>query len=100
MTKEQRIEQLTLQLDEQKRRYANDIEMAQQLAALALRALSVRMLTTLVLVADVVLFAGALYLGTWQSILTAVLFAAATWAVLHLRPPNVKEKGNEEGVVS
>ena len=97
MSKDQTIKQLTLQLDEQKRRYRDDIEMAQQLSALALRALSVRMLTTLVLLADVVVFAWALYLGTWQSVLTAVLFAVATWAVLYLRPPNVKEKVNEEG---
>lgn len=94
MTKGERIEQLELQLEAQKKRYHDDIEMAQQLVALALRALSDRMLTTLVLIADCVMFSWALYNGAWQSVLTAVLFAVASWGVLYLRPPNVKEKAD------
>lgn len=90
-----RIEQLELQLKEE-RKFRNEIEMVQQVIRVGLKALSLRMLTTLVLVADCVLFAWAISIGTWQALVTAVFFAVVTWCVLHLRPSNVKEKGNEE----
>jgi hypothetical protein len=79
-----------LELELEKKR--NALEMSKKLIAIGIEALSLRMLTTLVLVADSALFAWALFNGGWQALATAVLFAIATWCVLHLRPPERKEE--------
>lgn len=98
MRKDARIEQLTLQLEHEKEK-RREMEFVQRFVAVGLRTLSLRMLTAGVLVADCLLCAWALWVGTWQSLLAALLFSVVSWAVLYLRPPNVKEQGNEEGVV-
>lgn len=84
-----RIEQLELQLKEE-RKYRDEIEMVQRIIDVGIKALSLRMLTTLVLLADCVLFSWAVGVGTWQALIAAVLFAIATWCVLFLKPPDRK----------
>lgn len=85
-----RIEQLQLALDEE-RKFRDGVELVQRIIEVGLRALALRLLTTLVLVADCVLFAWAMAAGSWQSVGVAVLFAIAAWSVLYLRPPDRKE---------
>jgi hypothetical protein len=83
------LEQLELKLKER----ANELGMAQQIISVAYKALSGRMLTAFALVADCVLFGWALAVSGWQALAAAVLFAIASWCVLHLR---FSEKREEE----
>lgn len=89
MTKDAHIAQLKLQL-ETERKYRDELEMVQRIIDVGLRALSLRMLTTFVLVADCILFAAALYISTWQALVAAVLFAVAGWCVLFAKPAERK----------
>jgi hypothetical protein len=93
-----KVEQLELQLETEKK-WRKNLELTEKMVGIALNALSLRMLTTFALFADCALFAWAMGAGTWQAIAVAVLFAFATWATLYLRPPERKEKRNEEGNV-
>lgn len=85
------LEQLELQLKER----GDALDMAQQIVAVGIKALSGRMLTAFALVADCVLFGWALANGGWQALSAAVLFAIASWCVLHLKLPTGKEEANE-----
>ena len=89
--KADRLEQLTLQLEAEKAKN-RELELVQRIVEVGIRALSLRMLTTFVLIADTLLFAFAVYVGTWQAILAAVLFAVAAWSVLFLKPSERKEE--------
>lgn len=90
-----RIEQLELQLKEE-REIRNEVEMVQRIIRVGLEALSLRMLTTLVLLADCVLFAWALSIGTWQSLVTAIFFAVSTWCVLNLKMEKKHEPADDQ----
>lgn len=92
MKKADQVQQLTLQLEQEKAKN-RELQLVQTVVEVGIRALSLRMLTTFVLVADSVMFAAALYVGTWQAILAAVLFAIAGWSVLFLKPN--ERKANE-----
>lgn len=72
-----------------------DLQMTQKIIAIGLRALSERMLATITLAADLVLFAWAVSTGVWLSLAAAVLFAVATYCVLYVRLPT--ERDNDGG---
>ena len=67
------------------------MEMAQKVIAIGMRALSARMLTTITLIADLLLFAWAVASASWISLAGAVLFAVATYCVLYVRLPTERK---------
>lgn len=85
-----RVLQLELQLADE-RKFRDGLQLTQRLITLGLEALSLRLLTTFVLVTDCLVFAWAIYASGWLSLITAGLYAIATWCVLYLRPPERKE---------
>ena len=90
MAKADRIQQLELELNQAKEKN-RELQMVQEFVAVGLRALSLRMLTTFALLADFVLFAWCVASPSWVSLAAAVLFAIASWAVLHLKPERKDE---------
>lgn len=82
------LDQMELKLKER----GDALDMAQQIVAVGLKALSVRMLTAFALVADCVLFGWALANGGWQALAVAVLFAISSWCVLHLKLSQKREE--------
>jgi protein-S-isoprenylcysteine O-methyltransferase Ste14 len=83
-----------MELEFEKRRI--DMELAEKVIGIGLRALSARMLATITLIADLFLFAWAVYNGSWISLAAAVLFAVATYCVLYVRFPHEERKDDDD----
>lgn len=60
-------------------------QLMQAMISVGLRALSVRILTTVALLGDCVLFGWAMASGGWDRLAAAVLFAVATWCLVNVK---------------
>lgn len=86
----EKAKQMQLALEEK----SEALEQTMRIIRVGLDALGARMLTTLALVGDFVLFAWFFFAGGWERLAAAVLFAIATWCLLNLKLP--KERKPDE----
>lgn len=63
-----------------------------RLIDLALKALSTRLLTTIALIGDCLLFAWSAVTGSWVALSAAVLFAMATWCLVNVHYSGGKDE--------